>query len=733
MSILPAIFTRRSLRLDILVAFGGLLLITVLVVVFYFYHSSTHVVLMLSDDLMEQTTQTVINRTVGFLTPVAAMTAMSSRLAANKGMPFSNPAGWDRYAIQALQTYPQIAMFLVGDHKGDFLLSCRQPNGTLATKFIRRSRGRRLTTWKYWDNDFRVIRTATNTTDTYDPRTRPWYQGAEQSRGLYLTNLYIFYTGEKPGITVSAPVLDSNGRVLGVIGSDIDLHGLSTFLKSLKIGKQGLAFILNEKNELVAFPDPSRMIDRQCGDQLLCTVKVEELQIPSITAAFKEHKLSGARRVAVEVGGQRYLAAFRNFPPSLGKDWQVGVVVPEADFIGTVEKINRNALLISLGILVIAALLVVLLARNISRPILLLAAETERIRNFQLDSQLQLHTHISEIQQLQTAIDRMKASLRSFSRFAPKRIVREVVVKGQETLLGGERREVTLLFSDLRNFTGFSERTKPEEVVQILNDHFDKMVQLINQHHGFVVDFLGDAVFAVFGAPERDPDHARNAVTCAIAMQLARRSLNEDHPRTRQPCIEMGIGINTGPCVVGNMGSPARIKYGVVGSAVNLASRLESFTVGGQVLISGATRQAVAGRFVLAGPLIALGKGMEAPIHLWEVRGVVGDAAKTLPPTVPGLTRLAEPLPVRLRLITGKQISYRAYEARLLQLSPAGAELLTELNLETFAPLQVEIPGHSGESFLVDAKVVGEEESSFIIRFTGMSATAAEAVQHWLA
>jgi adenylate cyclase len=732
---LPAIFARRSLRVDILTAFGGLLLITVLVVIFYFYRNSTRVVLMLSDDLMEQTTQAVINRTVSFLIPIVDLTEMSSRLAGTQVLPFSNLAHWERYAIQVLKTYPQITQFFIGDQQGNFLLSNRQPHGVIATKYINRSKRAPITTWKYWDKNFLVIKTGTDTRDTFDPRPRPWYQGALQNRGLYLTDLYIFYTGEKPGITVSSPFLDKAGQVSGVIGSDIDLNGLSTFLKSLKIGKHGLAFIINEKNELVAFPDASRIVDRQAEDGVLRTVYVEELGIPSISAAFKKHRLSGADRVVVEAGGQRYLATFRNFPPSLGKHWQVGVVVPEADFIGTVKNINRYALLISLGILVIATLLVVLLSRGISKPILMLAAETERIRNFQLDGQFQLHTHISEIQQLQSAIDRMKASLRSFSRFAPERIVREVVVKGQETLLGGERREVTLLFSDLRNFTGFSEQTRPEEVVHILNTHFDRMVQLINQHQGFVVDFLGDALFAVFGAPEKDLDHAKNAVACAIDMQLARQRLNEDLSQAHQPLMEMGIGINTGPCVVGNMGSLVRIKYGVVGHAVNLASRLESFTVGGQVLISGATRQAVDGRFVLAGPLTALGKGVEAPIHLWEVRGISGNAEKTLPPTVPGLTRLAEPLTVRLRLITGKQISFRVYEARLLQLSPAGAELTTELHLEAFAPLQVEISGPSGEGFLIDAKVVGggELESSHVIKFTGMTEAAHEALQHWLA
>jgi adenylate cyclase len=732
---LPAIFTRRSLWVDILIAFGGLLLITVLVVIFYFYRNSTHVALVLGDDLMEQTTHVVIYRTEGFLTPVAAMTEMSSQLAGEKVLPINNPKAWYRYAIQALNTYPQIAMFLVGDKKGNFLLSQRLPNGTIATKFINRSQKRPFTTWRYWNKDFQLIKKETNTTDTYDPRLRPWYQGAQQSRRLYLTDLYIFYTGGKPGITVSSPILDEKNQVLGVIGSDIDLYGLSTFLKSLKIGKDGLAFIVNAKNELVAFPDPSRIIDWQAEDRVLRTVNVEELEIPSITEAFKMYRLTGAGRVPVEVGGQEYLATFRDFPPTFGKRWQVVVVVPKDDFIGNVKQINRNALLISLGILVVATVLLVLMSRGISRPILRLSAETERIRNFQLDNQFHMHTHISEIQQIQAAIDRMRASLRSFTRFAPEQIVKEVVVNGQETLLGGERREVTLLFSDLRNFTSYSEQTRPEKVVHILNTHFDKMVQLINQHHGFVVDFVGDALFAVFGAPERDPDHAKNAVFCAIDMQLARQRLNEDLNGARQPPMEMGIGINTGSCVVGNMGSLVRIKYGVVGHAVNLASRLESFTVGGQVLISGATRQAVDGQFVMAGPLTVLGKGVESPIHLWEVRGVPGNEEKTLPPTVPGLTRLAQPLPVRLRLITGKQINYNFYEARLLQLSPAGGELTTELHLEAFTPLQLEIPVPSGESLLIDAKVVGEGEleSSHIIRFTGMPEAAGEALQHWLA
>ncbi len=360
-----SLYMRRSLRVDILTAFGGLLLVTVLVVIFYFYRNTTRVVLMLSDDLMEQTTQAVINRTTSFLTPVAAMTKMSSHLAGTKILPFSNLTHLEYYAIQTLNTYPQISQFLIGDQAGNYLLSNRQPHGVTATKHIDRSQGPPITTWQYWDKNFHLIKTETNTIDTFDPRLRPWYQGAKQNHSLYLTDLYIFYTGREPGITISYPILDSKGDVLGVIGSDIDLTGLSTFLKSLRIGEHGLAFIINEKKELVAFPDPNRIIDRQAEDGVLRTVYVEELEIPSITAAFKKHRNSGADRIAVEVGGQKYLAAFRDFSPSLGKKWQVIVVVPENDFIGSVKRINQGVFLICLAILVVASFIVVLFSRRI--------------------------------------------------------------------------------------------------------------------------------------------------------------------------------------------------------------------------------------------------------------------------------------------------------------------------------------------------------------------------------
>lgn len=702
--------------------------------IIYNYRSTSRAVLILCDELTDQATQSVIDKTVAFLTPPAELTELSAQLFTTGVLPF-NVAKLERYAIECLKSQSQISMFLIGDRAGNFLLAKPEPDGSTATKFVNRTVNPPLTTWKYWDKAFQVIRTETLTTDTYDPRSRPWYQGAEEKRGLYWTDPFIYYTGRKPGIAVSYPVMDPQGRVAGVIGYDIELVQLSTFLQSLKIGKHGLAFIMNDKKELVAYPDPTKVIENKSETDTLRLMRVDALDIASIVAAYREYLRTGQEKFSLEVGGVRYHASFTNFPPSFGKPWQVVIVVPEDDFIGEVKNLSHRVLAICLFFLVLSVALAFLISRRISKPILQLAKETDHIRNFQLDEPLVLKSHIAEIRVLGEAINRMKVSLRSFMRFAPQQLVKQVALGGKELMLEGERREVTLLFSDLRNFTRFAERTSPEEVVHILNVHFDSMVRIISDHGGYVVDFLGDSLFAVFGAPQSDPDHAFQAIQCAVAMQLARTRLNAELSAPNLPRLEMGIGINTGSCVVGNMGSQVRIKYGVVGHAVNLAARIETFTVGGQVLISGTTQRLVQDLVLVSGPFEAYGKGVEGAIQIWEVRGLRHQPDLTLPPTVPGLTPLPQPTPVHFRLITGKQIALDLHEAKITKLSEAGAALLTEFSLDDFAAIQLQLPGPASEPITIDGKVVGagEARQHYIMRFSGLDEAGAAAVSRILA
>ncbi len=723
---------RRSLRVDILTAFGGLLIITVVSIILYYYRSTSNIVRDLSNELMDQATHIVIQKTTNYLSPATVIAEVSARLTRAGALSLNDKEQLELYALELMKSYPRIAMVNIGDEQGNFLMPKRMPDGTIATKIIDRTVNPPKTTWKYRNEDFQVVKTTISFTDTYDPRHRPWYQGAKQAKGSFWTDMYAFYTDKKLGITAAFPVLDTDGDCLGVFGLDMELENLSTFLNSLKIGKSGIVFIYNDKGEVVAYPDPSRVIDSAGEDGILRTVYVQELGIPSITASFNKHTQTGSQRFVAEAAGQRFLASFSDFPPSFHKPWKVAVVVPEQDFIGGVQEANTIALLICLAILLIAAVLAIILSRSISKPIIRITEETERIRDFHLEEGREFPSHIKEIQALQDAVQRMRVSLRSFTRFAPEEIVREVVIKGKEAMLGGERREVTLLFSDLRNFTRFSERTRPEVVVQLLNAHFDAMVDIITAYGGFVVDFLGDSVFAVFGAPVTESDHARRAVSCALEMQLACYRLNqENHLIDRLP-LEIGIGLNTGVCVVGNMGSMRRIKYGVVGHAVNLAARLEAFSVGGQVLISERTYEALKDVVVAGGPFEAHGKGLEAPLNIWEVQGIQGRPELMLPPTVAELAWLPKPLDVTLRLIIGKRIDPAGHAARMLRVSPSGAEIETDVSLSPFADVHLEFRLPQGEAVYLNGKVIRAKEEQgrfYLVKFSGVEPNVAEGIR----
>jgi adenylate cyclase len=161
--------------------------------------------------------------------------------------------------------------------------------------------------------------------------------------------------------------------------------------------------------------------------------------------------------------------------------------------------------------------------------------------------------------------------------------------------LGGERKNLSVLFSDIRGFTTISESMKPEEVVPLLNEYLSRMVEVVFRHDGTLDKFIGDAVMAFWGAPVPDEQHPRKAVLCAIEMIEELKALQEKWRREGRPVIEIGIGINTGEMVVGNMGSNQKMEYTVIGDNVNLGSRLEGLNkeYHTRIIVSQATYEAV--------------------------------------------------------------------------------------------------------------------------------------------
>ena len=197
--------------------------------------------------------------------------------------------------------------------------------------------------------------------------------------------------------------------------------------------------------------------------------------------------------------------------------------------------------------------------------------------------------------------------------------------------LGGESREVSILMSDLRGFTPMSEKSTPEQVVSLLNRYLARMTPVIEKYGGTIDEFIGDAILVIFGAPLACPDHAVRAVACALDMQLAMESFNEESRNLGVPEMQMGIAVNTGQVVVGNIGSATRMKYGVVGSAVNMTARIQSFTLGLQVLISEQTLTELNGLARVDGHLRVKVKGVEDPVCIYDVGALGGNYSLSLP------------------------------------------------------------------------------------------------------
>lgn len=208
-----------------------------------------------------------------------------------------------------------------------------------------------------------------------------------------------------------------------------------------------------------------------------------------------------------------------------------------------------------------------------------------------------------------------------FARYVPKDVCDQLMANPALARLGGQRREMTVLFSDIRGFTTFSEQGTPEQIVAQLNEYFERMVQVLFEHHGTLDKFVGDAVMALFGAPLEDPIHADNAVCAARAMIRELDDLNKGWARAGRPTLDIGIGVNTGDMVAGNIGASTIMSYTVIGDAVNLGARLESLNkeYGTHIIISEATRTRLKGRYDIRGLGDVVVKGKTRSVAIYEV------------------------------------------------------------------------------------------------------------------
>lgn len=289
---------------------------------------------------------------------------------------------------------------------------------------------------------------------------------------------------------------------------------------------------------------------------------------------------------------------------------------------------------------------------------------------------------------------------KTFGRYLSEDIVKSILDTDGGLQIGGKKQEVTIMFSDLRGFTAISEIMGPTDLIAMLNHYLAEMIEIINKYKGTILEFIGDAIVVVFSAPIYDERAGENAVNCAVAMQNQMEKVNAYNIEKKFPKIEMGIGIHTGDVILGNIGSEKKTKYDIIGKNVNLASRIETFTVGGQVLISEQTKACATG-VKIKGTKEILPKGVSVPITIYDVASI-GDNVLHVEKQI--FVKLDKAIPIAISIIDGKSASKETLPANILELSAKQAIL--DINLDKNTNIKFLYDGKEVFAKFVDTKKI---------------------------
>jgi predicted ATPase/class 3 adenylate cyclase len=312
----------------------------------------------------------------------------------------------------------------------------------------------------------------------------------------------------------------------------------------------------------------------------------------------------------------------------------------------------------------------------------------------------------------------------TFGRYMSNEIAESLFSSPEGLDFGGHKRIVTVMMTDLRGFTVFSETLSPESTVKLLNNYLSELTTVIQKYNGTIDEFIGDAILTIFGAPLQRPDDAERAVACALEMQMVMPRVNAWNAEHGLPTIEMGIGINTGEAVAGNIGSRKRAKYSVVGSNVNLAGRIEGYTIGGQILISQATRDAVKAPLTVLSSMTVEPKGVASPITLYEVGALGGNHRLALPRSDVQWIDVQPPLELTFRCVSGKEVADQEQDGVLVRLSSEEAEIQSREPPPPFTDLKLlfKLTHPSSTTIGIYGKVLERPSGngSFVLRFTAV-------------
>jgi len=456
----------------------------------------------------------------------------------------------------------------------------------------------------------------------YDPRKRPWYRETMKADRPLVSPPYLAFSIGAPVITVSAPL---RGKVPGVIAADLKLDTFNDFVQSERPGEHGIVVMFDAAGSLMAHPDLAQFIATAMTHPSQRELpNIKEIRSGAIAAVLRRSQGRDHYEGTVrdEEGGH-YLFRVTKFNSGEQYSATIMLLAAQEDFAQDIRRLQFTGLF--LAILATAAFIPVvwIFGSGMSRSLKAITGEAVKLQKLVEPSPAPITSRVRELNELGSAMNLAQRAISSFARFVPKELVQRVVDNSISTELGGVRAEITVVFTDVRDFTTIAEAADPDILMHQTSRYFSVLTEAFLVEGGTIDKFIGDAVMVFWNAPNPQPDHVERACRAALAARLACQKLNSEFEAEGLKPFFTRVGVHVGDAVVGNLGSNERMNYTALGNTVNLAARLEGLNkqFGTEILVSEAVFLRAQHCFDFRSIDAVIAKGMTRETRVFELVG----------------------------------------------------------------------------------------------------------------
>ena len=592
-----------KLRLSISVIFLLLIIPVFIAFILYSYQTNYSIYKKNAIDLVTRANNESIHNLIDFLDPIADAARVTAKLV-NSNPELINQDKIADHIIVNLENNPNIVSYFLASREGSFRQVQKTnksipvgervpPDGSrFVSWIIDRSKNQNAeSTYTFFRSWGDVIEKFTSPTK-YDPRTRNFYKGivnnvAEGKVDIPFLDDPFFATSTKQAVIgTTYPILVKN-ELFGTVTAQVQVKTFADFLEKNKISKNSQTIIFNASGDIVVHPDVNSGFIKK--KDTLVPRKILELDNSAAALAMEMHDASKLKQIELFFGDKKepYLAIFSSFPADYIKPWSVMTIVPISDFMGELNRINQNLILFGVLAFMGIVFLTFYLSKLISRPLESLTTEIQNILAFKSENTALVKSSIYEISTLSKAIRRLKSTIAAFTSYVPRDLVNDLLNSGKDIELGGESRYLTILFSDLKDFSSLSEITPSRELLLRVSSYLELMTYAIKEEGGTA---------------------------------------------DKKPPLTARIGIHSDAVLVGNIGSSERLSYTVMGDGVNIASRLEGMNkeFGTSVCVSHSLFKEAGERLWVRPIDQILVKGRKSELLIYELVGIRDGDAETI-------------------------------------------------------------------------------------------------------